>query len=77
MGDLSKRVVEVALQYLGPAAPVFLERQTMRHMNCLHIGDLEPMHLQDLQRWVRISASLVIDKTKAVELSERIGNLKV
>ena len=75
MSALSEQVTTIALGYLGPAARVFLERQTKSHLNGLPFSDLERKHLPELQKWVLISASLLIDKGKAKEFSERVGRL--
>lgn len=75
MSDLSDKVTTLSAAYLGPAARVFLERQTKAHMDGLPLASLERRHLPELQKWVLVSASLVIDKYKAQELSEKIGRL--
>ena len=75
MKSLNEQVTAVALNYLGPAARVFLERQTKTHMNGLAFSDLEKKHLPELQKWILISSSLLIDKAKAKEFSERVGSL--
>jgi hypothetical protein len=75
MKALSEEVTAIAIGYLGPAARIFLERQTKAHMNGLLLQDLERQHLPELQKWILISASLVIDKAKAQEFSKRIGTL--
>jgi hypothetical protein len=73
--SLSEQVTAIAVGYLGPAARIFLERQTKSHMNGLAFASLEKKHLPELQKWVMISAALLIDKAKAKELSERISAL--
>jgi hypothetical protein len=75
MSQLSEQVLGIAVTYLGPAAKIFLERQTTSHMNGLKFDDLQKNHLADLAKWVGNSASLVIDKAKAKELSEKIAKL--
>jgi hypothetical protein len=75
MTKLSEQVTAIAINYLGPAAHVFLERQAKMHLEGLLFADLERKHLHNLQYWVRISAGLLIDKEKAEEFSDRIGNL--
>jgi hypothetical protein len=72
MNELSDRVSKLSMVYLGPAAPVFLERQTRFHMNGLAFSALQKEHLPELAHWVLISASLLIDKGKAKELSDKI-----
>ena len=75
MSDLSEKTLSVAVHYLGPAAKVFLDRQTRAHMQGLAFETLEKKHLPELSKWVVISASLVIDKAKAAELGDKIGRL--
>jgi len=75
MTSLSDQVTAIAVSYLGPAARVFLERQSKMHLEGLAFEKLERQHLPHLQYWVRISAGILIDKEKAKEFSERIGNL--
>jgi hypothetical protein len=75
MSDLSTKVLQVSVNYLGPAAKIFFERQTKAHMNGLPFDSIEKQHLAELSKWVLISASLVIEQPKAKELSEKIGLL--
>jgi hypothetical protein len=75
MSNLSEQITIIAIGYLGPAARVFLERQTKAHINGLLFENLERKHLPELQKWVMISAGLLIDKAKADEFSNRIGKL--
>ncbi|RXE56439.1 hypothetical protein ABH15_10195 [Methanoculleus taiwanensis] len=75
MSQLSDEVLKVSLQYLGPAAERFLERQTKSHLNGLAFTDLQKSHIPDLATWVRTSASLIIDKKKAEELATRITRM--
>ena len=75
MTELAQKVLELATLYLGPASKVFLDRQTQYHMNGLMFDELERKHLPPLSHWVRISAGLLIDKTRAKELSEKIAAL--
>ena len=75
MSDLSNKVITISVNYLGPAAKIFMSRQTTGHMNGLVFDNLERKHLPELAKWVQISAGLVIDKGKAKELAEKIANL--
>jgi hypothetical protein len=75
MSALSDKVLSISVEYLGPAAKVFLERQTMAHLNGVSFDTLEGKHIPDLQKWVLISANLIIEKDKATELAARIGKL--
>lgn len=69
MSALSDKVLGIAVGYLGPAAQMFLERQTSAHINGLAFTDLQAEHLAQLAEWTEISAGLIIDKTKAAELA--------
>lgn len=73
MSDLSEKALAASVEYLGPAAKVFLERQTKWHMDGLAFDALERQHIPDLAKWVGISAVLVIDPAKAKELAAKIG----
>jgi hypothetical protein len=75
MSALSEQVLSLSIQYLGPAAKRFLERQTTSHMNGLSFDSLEKQHLTELAKWIEISGSLIIDKQKAQELSKKIKGL--
>jgi len=75
MSEISEKVLQISTQYLGPAAKVLLERQTTAHMKGLKFDDLQKFHLAELSNWVKISASLVIDKAKAEELAKKIASL--
>lgn len=75
MSQLSEQVLDVAVQYLGPAAERFLERQTKAHMNGLPFADLKRSDIPALTSWVKTSAALIVDKRKADELAERIARL--
>jgi hypothetical protein len=75
MTELAERVTGIAVIYLGPAASIFLQRQTKMHLEGLAFAELERKHLPNLKYWVRISAGLLIDKEKAKEFSEEIGRL--
>ena len=75
MSALSDKAVAISATYLGPAAKVFLERQTRAHMGGLPFETLERQHLPELARWVHISAKLIIEPAKAKELADQIGKL--
>ena len=61
MMSLSDKITAVAMIYLGPAAGVFMDRQTKFHMNGLDFRAIESRHVPELARWVNISAGLLID----------------
>jgi hypothetical protein len=75
MSLISDKVLSMSIGYLGPAAKIFLSRQTKMHMNGLEFTAVEKNHIPELAKWVRISACLVIDKDKANELAVKISQL--
>ena len=75
MTDTAQKVLTVAVQYFGPAAKFFLQRQTKYHMNNLDAEELQPVHLPELVKWLKISAPLFIDKVKAEEFLQRVQKL--
>lgn len=72
MSVTSDKVLKITIDYIGPSAHAFLERQTRHHLNGLEFGNLDKSHLPELSKWVKTSASLLIDKNRAAELSEKI-----
>jgi hypothetical protein len=76
MSALSEKVLALSIGYLGPAAKVFLQRQTSGHMGGVDFDSLLPQNLEDLAKWTRISAALIIDPAKAKELSDKILAMK-
>ena len=72
MSALSDKVLQIAVTYLGPAAQMFLDRQTSSHLNGLAFADLQLSHLQELASWCEISAGLITDKAKAAEMAAAI-----
>ena len=75
MSMISDAVVAVSVNYFGPAARKFLERQTLSHMNGMSFDALQKSDLPVLAKWINSSGALIIDKTKAKELSEKIAAL--
>jgi hypothetical protein len=75
MTDISDKVLQIATGYLGPAAKVFLERQTSAHLGGLKFDTIERKNLPDLAKWVNISAGLIIDKAKAKEMADKLLNI--
>jgi hypothetical protein len=70
---LSEKALAISVEYLGPAAKVFLERQTKYHLDGLPFDALEQKHVADLAKWVAISGALVVEPAKAKELAGKIG----
>lgn len=75
MSELTDSITALSVNYLGPAAGKFLQRQTASHMNGLEYGNIEKKDLPELARWVEISGGLLIDKAKAKELANKIAVL--
>lgn len=75
MSELSDKVLNVTKEYLGPAAEIFLNRQTKKHMQGLDFRNLEREHLLEFTKWVGLSAGLLIGKEKAKELCKKISQL--
>ena len=72
MSMLSDKVAALAVNYFGPAARKFLERQTAAHMHGIAFDDLQKKDLAELAKWINVSGSLIIDKPKAKELSDKV-----
>lgn len=75
MSILSDRVLKITIDYIGPSSQAFLERQTKHHLNGVDFAKLDKSHLPELSRWVGISASLLVDKKRALELADKISKL--
>jgi hypothetical protein len=72
---ISKKVLAVTFDYIGPSAETFLTRQATHHLNGPAFDNLDKQHLPELAKWVKISAGLLIDKGRAAELSDKILKL--
>jgi len=72
--ELTKRIISVAEDYLGPSAERFIARQITTHLN-IEVGAFSVDKLGELSQWVELSASLLIEKAKAKELAEKILTL--
>lgn len=75
MSILSKKVLSVTIDYIGPSSEAFLTRQATHHLNGLAFDNLEKQHLPELAKWVKVSAGLLIDKGRAAELADKISKL--
>jgi hypothetical protein len=73
MNTLAEKVLGITVEYIGPAAERFLDRQTKSHLAGLNFTDLEKGNLAELAKWVKVSASLLIDNSRAQELAEKIS----
>jgi hypothetical protein len=75
MTTLSEQVLQLSVNYLGPAAKKFLDRQTTSHMDGLAFDDIKPEHLPQLSWWIHASSKLVIDAGKAKEFADKVAAL--
>jgi hypothetical protein len=73
MTEVAKEVLDLAIEYFGPATEVFLQRQSKFHLNNVDFKNLKREHLPELAKWLRISGALIIDRLRAQELSERVN----
>lgn len=70
-----ERVLALSKPYLGPAAESFLCRQSKAHLKT-EGPLLMASQLAELSKWVGIGAELIMEKAKAVELSQKIAALQ-
>ena len=75
MNNLLKQIIDFSKPYLGVNAERFILRQVTNHLN-ITPEEFSTNKLDDLAKWVDISASLLVDKEKAKELSNKILALK-
>jgi hypothetical protein len=75
MSQLSEQILAISVNYLGPAAKKFLERQTASHMNGLAFDDINMGHLPQLSWWIHASSKLVIDSVRAKEFADKVADL--
>jgi hypothetical protein len=75
MSALSEQVLQISVNYLGPAARKFLERQTNSHMDGLVFDNIKPEHLPQLSWWIHASSKLVIDSVRAKEFADKVAAL--
>lgn len=74
MSAISDKVLAIAKPYLGPATESFMARQCKGHLN-IEMSDLAQVHLKELAKWVKVGGALVMDATKAADLSQKIESL--
>ena len=73
--SLYDEVVSLGKPYLGMVTDQFMARQCKFHLK-IRPQELSESHLEELARWVEISAGLIMDKEKAKELKDRIVSLR-
>jgi len=76
MSILSDKIKVIAVNYLGPAAEKFLQRQTSAHMGGIAYSDITSANLSELVKWIRISSSLLIGADKGKEFADKVSSLQ-
>ena len=75
MSELSDKILQISVDYLGPAAGKFLDRQTTSHMGGLNFNEITAENIPQLSWWVHVSAKLILDPAKAKDFSDKIAKL--
>src|SRR5207247_11051744 len=75
MNDLAGQVLQVAKEYLGPAAQQFLSKE-LRALECT-ADTLTPWHLAALSERARLAAGRIMDQDRAGEFGDRVAGLGV
>jgi hypothetical protein len=75
MSILSDKILNVTVEFIGPASERFLERQAVKHLNISSFSLVERQHLPDLVKWTKISAALLIGDAKAQELCNKLNQV--
>ena len=73
MNDLAGQVLQVAKEYLGPAAQQFLSKE-LRALECT-ADTITPWHLPALSERARIAAARIMDQGRASEFGDRVAGL--
>ena len=73
MNDLAGQVLQVAKQYLGPAAQQFLSKE-LRALDCT-ADTITPWHLAALSERARLAAGRIMDEGRASEFGDRVAAL--
>ena len=72
---LYDEVIDVARNYLGPAAPKFVKRQIRAHLE-IEGSQLTYSDLDELAEWCYTSSKVLMDDVKAREFSDHIRSLR-
>ena len=70
-----QQIVSLARPYLGPSTEAFITRQCSYHLK-ISPSELMASHLDELVKWVELSAGLIMDKSRVGELREQLLSLK-
>ena len=73
MNPLGEQVLQVAREYLGPAAPQFLTRE-LRGLECT-ADTITPGHLAALAERARVAAGRIMARDRAGEFGDRVAGL--
>jgi len=73
MNDLAGQVLQVAKEYLGPAAQQFLSKE-LRALECT-ADTITAWHLPALSERARVAASRIMDGARASEFGDRVAGL--
>jgi hypothetical protein len=73
MNPLGEQVLQIAKEYLGPAAPQFLSKE-LRALECT-ADTVTPLHLQALSQRARAAASRIMDAERSDEFGLRVAGL--
>jgi hypothetical protein len=76
MSLLSEKVVREGVLFMGPAAPLFLERVCRYHLNGISLEALEPALLSPFAQSVEREAVRIIGQKSAERLAENIRCLR-
>jgi hypothetical protein len=72
---LYKSIVGITEDYLGPAAPRFIDRQISFHLNKTP-KDVDYADIPKLTEWVKVSIALLTEDREMVDdFAKRIGDL--
>ncbi len=75
MNALGEQLLQVAKQYIGPAAQQFLTRE-LRALDC-NADTVAPTHLEPLSARARVSAARFMDQARAEEFGTAVAQLAV
>jgi hypothetical protein len=68
------KTLDIAKQYLGPAAERFINRQIEQHLNTKP-EDISKQDIPELAKWVKTSAALLTDQKIASDFADKISAL--
>jgi hypothetical protein len=74
MNNLSKKVVEISVEYLGPAGEVFITQQLQRLKKSVSLDDFSVDQIDELAAFCKQAGNLYIDK--ATEFAQKIKALE-